>query len=157
MALDIRKWFIPFSVANRGRKTSVQKNNVDGIIYNDALSISKMFTEVNRSQFARTNYSAYDEVTTTGGGEQSNALALSNKGYHIVTTANDAEAVKLPKYIDTMIVYVHNLAGENTLVLFPSEGDKLNGGLNDSIVINPGDTAKVIAISDTNWIVLFND
>ena len=154
MALDIRKWFIPFSVANRGRKTSVQKNNVDGIIYNDALSISRMFTEVHRSEFGRTNYSTYDEVTTIGTSDQSSSIQLSNKGYHIVTPAADSEGVKLASHTDTMLVTVHNVDAANNLIVHVSEGDSLNGVVDDNFILAAGETAVLIGISNSNWVRL---
>ena len=157
MALDIRKWFFPLSIGNRGKQTSVVKNNVEGTIYNDAIPLAKLFPEVMKSEYTRVNFGLFTEVTTNGGTDQATALQLDNKQYQIVDPANNGETAKLPKHLSKTIMTIHNVSSANTLELFSFENDKINGVVNASITINRNETAVLLAISDNNWVVLSNN
>lgn len=154
MGLDLSKMFFPFSITNRVRKTSVQKNNVQGTVYNDAVSVPQLLNEASKSGAVRMNYIVPNVATTTGGTGQGNALQLSNQGLHIITPAADSETAKLTKAIQNMIVEVHNAHTSSKLNVFVSEGNTLAGVVDGFTTLLAGETIRFFANTNNNWIIL---
>ena len=84
------------------------------------------------------------------GTDQTGATALS-KTFNLVSTATENQGVKLPTARAGVLYTIINGTSANVKIYPNTSGTINSGAANDSILISPGSTIKLVGIDNTNW------
>lgn len=151
--MDIRKIFIPKSIFARRRSTTRAKDNVDGIIYNDAISFVKLFQMALLSPEVRTNLVNIIRKEINNNGSLAEAVVLNSaEGVVVVESTTNNSSVIMPVAVSGQTTTIKNNSGDANIVIFPAEGQTLNGS-NESTTLAAGDTINLVSLEE-NWITL---
>lgn len=151
--MDIRKIFIPKSIFARRRSTTRAKDNVDGIIYNDAISFVKLIQMALLSPEVRTNLVNIIRREINNNGSLAEATVLNNaEGVVVVESTTNNSSVIMPVAVSGQTTTIKNTSEDADIVIFPADGQTLNGS-NDSTTLAAGDTIDLISLEE-DWITL---
>lgn len=93
-------------------------------------------------------------ATAAAGGGSTGAVVLQAQ-YNIVSQVlSDGDSVSLPPLNSNLVGIVINIVnkGSNTLAVFPSDSQTINGSI-DSVSISPNTTGVFIFDAGSNWII----
>lgn len=150
MKFDINKIFFPYSVTNRLRTATREKNTTNGTGYNYAISFVRLLRKALISNNTRTNFTTVNSVVVDNNGSLSQAEQLDNfSNVILIDPQTFNSSTIMSKADDNQIVTLKNVNEENDLIIFPSSGDTVNGSA-DSTTLAAGSTMEVVAL-DRNW------
>ena len=151
--MDVRKIFIPRSIVERNKRTTRAKDNVEGTIYNDAISFVKILQKALLTKEVRTNLVTIIRSVINNDGSYDNAAPLEvSAGTVLLSSTTDGSSVVLSSGVTGQTTTIKNESGDANIAIYPLSGQTLNGTA-DATVLSAGGVLSVTAY-ENDWVIL---